>query len=460
MGLFIVIATIAACTVGAGLVIKWWTDRTKFDLQITWPEFAIGAVVITLAVAPLSTWVGYQQAKKSRAVFEQFINGRETNVSKRVTQCHRDGSCYWEYSCDPYIVMVTYTYPCGKTTCTGVRPETRYHQCPYVTQEFHYDVNTSLGDYNFGRHRFPYDPDSHRWRSYVSVPASTARAAGVGDPPSWLEVKYRLERGFPGPVTKIVSYDNFVLASDATTLRQWSASARKLDSLKLLPPLTREIIGFYDADKVSAKAVNISGWSRRLAYLNSVAGPQLSADVRVAVVRTQPLYSHDAYANALFAHWADEEKWKRFAMPKNALVFVIGTDDGKTVSWARAVTGMPIGNEAIVAVTRTAFTGKPIDVDSIIGQTHWEGSIGAQPRAVHGQGVLERIVFGLDNKETKFQRIEMSSFMYLKGEIKPTRGGWIATIVITTMLCLVVWVVFLFAGAPRLRQWHSHHSWR
>lgn len=448
----VVIVGVAVTTVLAGLAIKLYTDHKKSAHEITLKEFILGTFAIVCIVAPLAGWGSYKAALASRATFRQFLNGYETTASVQTTTCSRDGPCAQEYNCDPYIVMVSYECGTTKSPQTCYRPETRYHRCPYVTHEYTYTVATTLGNYTFGAHRFPENPDQHRWRASEAVPDYVSTRAGVGPPRDWLRVRARLDSGRPGPVTKLEHYDNYVLASERTLLKQWSAEAQRLDSLKLLPSITRTVVGYYDADKLTPIAWHGAEWNKRLAYLNSAVGPRLHGDIRLVVVRAPVALSADAYTFALLAHWQNAEKFGTEALPKNTLVFVLGTLDGQRVAWARAGTGMPMGNEALIAATRTAFTGRPLHVDTIIGQTrvvHVNGQLQIQ----HGDGIMESLVFGLRDPQTKFARVSMKAeqltdvgtgFLYLKGEIRPSTAGWVGITLATFLFCLGVWAVLLF----------------
>lgn len=162
LALIVIVTAITACL--AGWFVKWITDRNGTPLVITAREFAAGIALITCAVAPLSGWSLYKVALHSRATFKEFHNGYETRAVVRTITCSRDGPCYWAYDCDPYIVMVSYECGTSKSPQTCYRPETRYHHCPYVTQEYDYTVETTLGPYTFAENRFPDAPDRHRWR--------------------------------------------------------------------------------------------------------------------------------------------------------------------------------------------------------------------------------------------------------------------------------------------------------
>jgi hypothetical protein len=223
--LAIIVLSVATCAVIAGLVLKYFTDRSSSPWEITWKEFALGTLLITLVVAPLTGWGSYKVALNSRATFSQYINGQEIAADVTQITCSRDGPCRWEYDCDPYIVMVPYevctTVPgpngtSSQSCTTHYRPETRYHSCPYVTAEYDYTVRTSVGNFSFADNRFPPNPDSHRWRASEYVPASVIQAAGIGPTPDWSAVRARIDSGRPGPATAVQSYDNYVLASERT----------------------------------------------------------------------------------------------------------------------------------------------------------------------------------------------------------------------------------------------------
>lgn len=460
-GLFVVTAAAAAL---AGLVIKIIADAQASPMQISWREYVIGIVIIATFVLPGTLAVGYKLAQHDRARFVEHLNGYETAADVTTVTCSRDGPCANTYQCDPYLYTWT-TESCstdaqGRQSChTEFHSETRYHDCPYCTYERSYAVRTTVGDFEIDAHRLPDNPDTNRWRVDERVPANVIAAAGVGAPDFWLAAKARLDSGRPGPASIPHDYDNYVLASETTLLKQWSGEVATLDSARLLPRVKPEIFDFYRSNKVHFVGLTVpdaSQWQRRLADLNASAGGTLHTDVRVVIVRdASGTLDPDRYFYALIAAWQDALRNDRDALPKNALVFVLGTTDGARVAWARAGTGMPVGNEAIAQATKARLRGLPLVADSVIGTSHPEVTP-AGLRMLHGPGAIEDLVFGLANPATRFTRVSMSGgvgrttsgigtgYLYLKGEIRPTRTGLVITCIVGFFLSCLVWVAAMF----------------
>ncbi|MDP2598829.1 MAG: hypothetical protein Q8P49_03305, partial [Candidatus Liptonbacteria bacterium] len=171
----------------AGLIAKFCLDRSDRLEEITWKEFAIGMMVIVFLVAPGVTKIGFEIAKSNLVEYNEYWNGWELRAVRQDITCTRDGSCEHCYNCDPYTVIVPYSCNCdNKGNCqTCFRTETHYHSCPYVDVEMTYVVRTTLGEYVIGAHRFPDNPQAHRWRKSEDIPYSVTQRAGVGAPPFW-----------------------------------------------------------------------------------------------------------------------------------------------------------------------------------------------------------------------------------------------------------------------------------
>lgn len=472
----IVISVFVAAT--AGLIIKFYFDlfdqwklySYKNHLSITWTEFTTGILIISLIIIPVVGKIGWNLAKQSNLTFNEYWNGWETQAVTNVITCTRDGPCRYEYDCDPYIVMVSYSCNCDdKGRCdTCWRPETRYHSCPYVTRETTYTVKTTLGDYVIDYHRFPDNPQANRWRSGVSIPQHVINRAGVGAPQFWLVAEMRINAGEPGPVTKRAEYDNYILASDRTILKQYSSAIEEYKKANLLPPVQSSVYDFYYADKVhfvGYKSTNPKEWQKALCYLNAAFGAELRGDLHLIVTQSKMINNNpDKYTLALKAYWQNREVFKRDAISKNIVIVIIGTSDGIAVEWARATTGMPLGNEAMLVAIRN-IKGIPLVPESVIGEVKGKFDFKAKAGVLgeHGNGSLEKIIWGLNGAQTKFKRIAMtgktgagSGFLYLSSEIDITgwQKFWIAFVIFT--LSLGIWVIAAFVADISWRNWFSY----
>ncbi|MBI2449924.1 MAG: hypothetical protein HYV47_00130 [Candidatus Nealsonbacteria bacterium] len=450
----------------AGLILKFVFDLTKNHNNITWKEYLIGILVISIALVPSVTAIGWKIAKSNNLSFNEYWNGWEKEAVWTVIPCSRDGPCRNTYSCDPYVVMVPYTVCDSKNNCTTqYRAETRYHNCPYANEEWTFGVDTTLGFYSIDSYRFPENPQAHRWRSYEPIPQYAINRAGSGFPTFWSAVKARLDAGKPGPVTKRMTYQNYLLASDQTILKQYSSEIERFNALKLLPPVKSNIVDMYYADKaqfIGYTPKDAGDWQRNLMYFNAALGMELQGDLHLVIVQNETISANpDAYLLALKAYWHNKDVFGDDAISKNSIIVVVGTKNGDSVAWVRAVTGMPLGNEQmIVAIRNFPWENVPLTPDAVIGTVNGEFYTAAQDdgskkikiRGVHNGGALERIIWGLDKPQTKFNRVSMKDFNYLSGEIEPTGKQKFWILFVTFLVCLPVWLVFIAVGERTWRK--------
>jgi hypothetical protein len=220
----------------------------------------------------------------------------------------------------------------------------------------------------------------------------------------------------------------------------------------LLPALPKDIRSLYWANKVSFIGLsppNAMIWQKGLEYLNAALGSQLNGDLMLVVVKNSAVSANpERYMLALKAFWQDKQINKNCALPKNAIVIILGTEDGTTISWSRGFTAMPIGNEKLTTVLRDGLKGWPLDPEAIIGPIKsYRGEAGVKyPPPEWSTTALQKLLWGLDDPSTKFSRVSMSGkdgkggFLYLKGEIQPTmKQIWIIA-VCAFVFCLGVWV--------------------
>ncbi len=335
--------------------------------------------------------------------------------------------------------MVPYTTTDSKGhSTTHMRAETRYHSCPYLKVEHEYTVSTTLGDFEIGG-RFA-EPNRAAWRTGHNAPSYVE----TGPPGAWLAAKKRLASGKPGGVTKLHDYKNFLLASDATLLKDYSADIESYQSKKLLPPHTTNfsspIYDYYMADKFQAVRLktDITAWNEALLRFNGYLGAQLQGDAHIAAVNADIVGDRDRYSQALFAYWKGPE-FKKDAFPKNAIGVVLGVKDGK-VAWARATGGLPTGNEPLFNDIRNELVGVEFTPEAILGNPASQ------------KGKLASVVWG----KNKFKRPCMEcaqektdGFEYLRADIGITGGErfWIVSSGLIVSAC--VWVVFLLVDTRR-----------
>ena len=452
----IILGTIFALATGFG--IKVYLDRTQSEYRITTAEFAIATAVILLIVAPTVSYVGTRVAITNQVTFNENWGGWETEAIWTKQQTHRDGPHRWGYDCDPYQVYVVdrsaYTDDKGRYHPEEGHYETRYHDCPYATEEWTFTIRTTLGEYEIADRNLPTNPNQYRWRSYKHVPEDLPS----GVPQFWRDAKDRLDKSDPGPVTARRQYENYILASQSTILQRFSDSIDRYKKDKLLPALsTRPVHDFYFADRVFFVGTHPAGdWQGTLNRFDAALGSSLQGDLYLVIVDAARITDPDNYAGALMAYWQSKEFGKD-ALSKNGIVVVVGTTDGKTISWARAGTGMPVGNEAMLIDIQNAMPGKQLDAEALFG--HPTPSISTTANQVkvtirHSQGVLEQILWG----PHFYQRVSMSSksgkgvgYEYLKREIQPTSGQQVLILLCTVLFSGIVWGVCVAVGVPAYR---------
>lgn len=418
LGLLILLSLVVMALVALG--VRWYFQQQSGTEEVTWTEYWVWLFVASLVVAPSVGFVGLRLAQKDLVTYHENWGGWEAAANVREIRCHRDGPCYWEYDCDPYIVQVPYECGDSKQSRTCYRSETRYHSCPYVEREYTYTVDTTLGEYTIDGHRFPLNPQRNRWRRFERIPESVIKRAGVGEPEFWSRARDRLDRGTPGPVTKVTSYDNYVLASRSTILKQYGKLADEYVAQGLLPKIGQGILSetFYRSRKVHLVGCStpVGPWNTRLEYLNGAFGSELHGEVQLVLVCDKRVVSDpDGYRLALEAYWQNTEIFKRTALPKNSVVVIIGSKDGKTVSWGRAFTGMPIGNEALLTALQSRFRASrevPWTPEAVIGQVRGQVTRTGEDfktRSVRSSAVLTDVLWGVGNQSTRFARVSMSA---------------------------------------------------
>lgn len=481
--IWILIGIVLALAVGGAF--KWIFGKWgKPEMRVSWPEYGLG-VICAFIVVPLTLVIGIGIIKADKLSFKEFWNGYEVSVESQSIECHEDGSCVHEYDCNPYIVEVD-----------EEEWETRYHDCPYATYEYTYRIDTTLGQFTIASHIFAANP--REWDGN-GIPGSVPR----GIPPFWQAAKDRIAAGDPGPVTKVAQYDNYILASQKTILKNSSAAVERLQKENLLPEPTQNagdpIRDFYYADKISFVGLNgvtysddhpaddkpgwsladkasfmgpngVTGtsyeheWSNALSRFNAALGTDLQGDLHMAVIDADVVSNPDEYGQAVLAWWQDPS-FGNNAISKNSIIVVLGVDDG-LVQWARAYTGMPYGNEAMLLDIQNGLKGAPFDPATVLGKP--KASIrGEKVNVDTGDGLLAKIVWGLH----AFERVCMlcddegeessTSFAYLDDEIQASNSEKFVLVIISLMISTVVWAVLLFIpiGEARTSRYREMRHW-
>ncbi len=438
------------------LVLHW----KSHDLRITTEEFVIASLVLLLIVIPLTTWIGFKVAFSNNVTYNEFRGGYEVQaVWEKIPRSRDDGRGH-TWDCDPYEVYVPEQ---GHTDDKGnyhvdvpAHYETHYHDCPFVTQEWTFYIRTTLGDVYIAQNNLPTNPEDYR---YVSPEGHTRRAPDYlprGIPMFWQRAKDRLDRNEPGPVTVRAQYPNYILASQHTILKKYSADIARYKQAGLFPKVNSQIHDIYYADRVYLVGVNPPGdWQMYANAFDAALGMELQGDLHLVIVDANKVSDPENYSQALFAYWQSPEFGKD-AISKNSLMVVLGTRDGKTVEWARAATGMPEGNERLIIDIHDQMPGTPLDAASVLGPPRGElYADGGKTyvRVVHSQGKLDQIVFGPD----KFQRVHMKDYSYLIHEIQPTTGQEIWILVVISLFGCIAWGICIAIGAPAYRSYSGRY---
>jgi hypothetical protein len=202
-------------------------------------------------------------------------------------------------------------------------------------------------------------------------------------------------------------------------------------------------------------------------YFNAALWSELQGDLHL-VIAQDPMISNnpDAYILALKAYWQSPEIWGDDCLSKNGIVVVIGVGDDQTASWARAETGMPLGNEQLRVAIRNELKGVAVTPRSMLGDVRGdfyarETDGERQVRSTGEGGVLRAVLWGIDDPRTKFVPISMTAdepgavgggLLYLESEIQPKPGQKVLIVIAAFIASCLVWVVFAVVGETRRRR--------
>lgn len=475
----------------------------RFDrnnLRITGLEYGICAALLITGFAPGVSWAGTQIAQSSAVGgYQEFWNGSITGALSRDIACSRDGSCVHTYQCDPYQVLEHYTVQVpyqttetttvnGKTTTrpvTKYRSEdrtrwvTKYHSCPYATHEYSYWLTDSFGStHDIASHIFA--DNATEWRGGHGLP-NVPR----GIPAEWQAAKASLDAGDAPPATKMNSYVNYLLASQDSILSAYSKSIDKYREDGLLPYHTAHltsdpIYGGYKADKMvfagvdSKQVASYDEWQQALGRLNSYLGSELQGDLHILAVPASRISDPDDYTSALLAYWQSRQLDK-LGLAKNTIMLVIGiSDDGRSVAWSRAKTGIPEGNGEMLSALSTNLKNTPFIPKTLVGWPEARSN-GDNLAFTPSTGVIEQIVmrdypFKRPCMDCKDKGDSGSGYVYLKSNAYISTGsqlGIAAVVFFLGMLAffLAAWFDFtrigpsIRSGVRNLRNRRKRTTW-
>lgn len=426
----ITIAILSALVVFVTLVLGLLLSRGEAVGTVARRNFRLWHIAIFFVAVLLFPWGMASAASSAGSAnvvggYKQFINGVLVSADQQFFTCTENGPCEHEYECNVYY------------TSDDKGNQTKHSDdCPYVKGEYSYYVTAWVGykwvTYTIADHIFSSHPVA--WSNDEGIPSDVAR----GTPSEWIKYKKNIASGHPNRVTFVDDYNNYILASQDTILKQYSGEVDPLLSRHLLPEHTA---GFLEgnpihdrwvADKmafVGFKPPDRRAWEIAVMDFNGAFGIEKQGDLHIVAINDAKVGrgQSESYTNALKAYWQGP-LMKKKAIAKNSVIVALGVNPATdTVTWARAQTGMPGGNGGMVAAINDRLTGQKFDPQNIIG------SIGAhvvsKPKGKevvfrHGTGLLDRIVF----TDFPFKRAcveckdknekSSQSFVYLKADIK------------------------------------------
>jgi hypothetical protein len=452
----------------AGIVIAILVRIFSSDFRITLGEYVVGMAFFTIIIAPIVSGVGFNMAKNDLITFNEYWGGWEVSANVEQIPCQKDGNCARTYQCEPYEVCHQVCDGHDEDgNCTGYHQEctTYYHACPYCDLEYTYTVTTTVGGFTIAANVLPDNPDAHRWTGTYdydyNIPSWVISQAGTGIPQFWAEVNARIMGGNPGPATRGNTYNNYILPADDSLMQSYSPNIDRYLAAGLLPSVIppASIYSFYLVDKVyfvGFTPADAQAWYEAARRFNGAFGNDLQGDLHLVIINSSVAAGEpDAYIGALRAYWQDPDVFGDNTFAKNGVLVVLGTNDGQTVSWGRATTGMPSGNYDLQIVIRDRVAGTLLTPEAILGDIHGELYVRedgkTKVRTVHSGGTygyLEDVFWGLSDPSTAFVRQSMSAddpedvgngFLYLDSQIEPKPGQKTLIIAIAFVLGLMVW---------------------
>lgn len=438
-------------TLAVGYGCKIYLDKQNSQYEITWKEFLVASAVMLCVVIPATLYFGRQAAISNQVTFYENWSGYETYAEWIKIKCERDGVCRHCYDCDPYQVE----YECGGYEGTGENrryvsktcERTEYHKCPYTDYEWTFVVWTTVGDFTIAANNFPTNPSEHKFRWLGPRPPSHIES---GVPEFWSRVDQRVKANTPGPVVSRNAYDNYILASQRSIMKRYNDAIDGYKKDNQLPQLATSPQSFYYLDRTYQVGVNLPGnWAQAIQRFNAAFGMQLQGDLHLVFVDGNKVLDPDNYMGALMAYWQSPVFGKN-ALAKNAVVIAIGTKDGRTASWARASTGMPLGNEHLIVQLQNDLKGVELTPENLLGSPTASLTGNRSVSITHTNSVLEQILWG----PNQFKRVHMKSgnkdgevgFSYLLTEIEPTTGQMVMILLGVLFFAGIAWAFCIRNG--------------
>ncbi len=440
---------------------KWdFRDLYGNKRRITKAELTLGSIVCVVLTYLVAVEIGPSLARSSAVNgYHEFYNGSIVRAIPDTISCQRDGACVHEYECDPYEVKIVdraaYTDSKGTYYPEISHYETRYHECPYATREVSYVLEDSLGrTLVIGDHYFESNPQP--WRFGRGIPSGVPRQP----PRRWVEARDRLRAGMSDPVTAPNTYANFILASGDKLYQEYGGSIAGYRKAGLLPKHTVGLSErmFYDYNTRANKLQVVGGvriknpalWQDRLMRFNAALGSELQGDLHIVVVPAQAVSNPDDYVTALKAYWQSLGKW---SISKNGIILAIGASpDGSTVTWARAETGMPIGNSTMLQALNLSLDGSGLDPTVLLGNVPAQVTTQRGKTKVNydlsrggviGSIILVQYPFKRPCMECKGKSDSGTGYVNLRDFVPITTGAQIMMFMVTIVLTGAIWAAML-----------------
>jgi hypothetical protein len=390
--------------------------------------------------------------------YRQSLNGTiigyDVSAKKCVERTVDSGgsNCVHTELCDSYLESRQEAQYDANGKLTGYKTvwDTKWHDCPKDTYEYTYTLTAKAYNvYTFTIAQDIFGPLSRHIRGNDSgIPRDV--------PAQWQKAKDDLDAHHSDSMMHWDTYQNYILGSESKDLEDSSDDIQLLLGKKLLPSMVTSLHDNFLSDKVSfvgCHTGNEAVWQNDLMDFNAQFGTLKQGDMRVVCIQASALpasISPEDYIRALKAHWQSD--FGKDALPKNAVVLVMAVDDANTtIKWARAETGMPIGNHEMLDALNFRLGGQPFDPDKVFGQTtatvsQVEGKPkvtylpgldttpdeGIVPLTVMHDHAFKRACMGCTDENEKDQQ----GFVDLK-ELIPI-PFWVAFLTVVIMLLIVI----------------------
>lgn len=313
--------------------VSWYFEMAN-EREFSFTYSASLTAVIVAIVTPVVFSAGSSAYRSSIAEYQEFWNGLEVEAVQSVKTCEYNGYCAHTYNCDPYWETEYYTDSEGNRQSRQV---TKYNSCPYSTHEVDYYVTDTLGNKHYFGDNF-FLPDAKEWRGGSGLPSGVPREIPV----KWQEAKGRLDVGNPGGVTEIHGYSNWILALQHTVLDKYSDTIPYYLDKEQLPVVANYIHDLYHTEKayfIGLQPEDVGDpakWHEETQRFNGKFGAEKQGDLHVVVVNNELITEPDRYAQALNAYWLSSDYLGQNTLSKNGVVLIFGITPEKTYSQQKA----------------------------------------------------------------------------------------------------------------------------